>query len=107
MTIVFDLHGRFSLPFSVSKPTVFPPPFCLAPAHAQPLSPQCYCLLPTCDPTYSSQLPASTRNKKSQTKKPASRCFRCISGNRAAYLFSFVFVARPVAELLPVSISLV
>ena len=42
---------------------IFPPPFCLASAHAHPLSPPRYCLLPTCDPTSSSQLPASTRNK--------------------------------------------
>jgi hypothetical protein len=87
-----------SLPFSASKPTVLPPPFCLASAHAQPLSPQCYCLRPTCDPTYSSQLPASTRNKKKLDKKTGIAmlqmhlwqscgitplfCVRCKTGSR-------------------------
>jgi hypothetical protein len=43
-------------------------PFCLASAHAHPLSRPCYCLLATCDPTSSSQS-ASTRNKKTADKK--------------------------------------
>ena len=63
-------------------------PFCLASAHAHPLSPPCYCLLAIC-PTSSSR-----KQKKTQTKKNlASRCFRCISTNRAAFLQSFVFHA--------------
>ena len=46
------------------------------------------------------------KQKKAGQKKPASRCFRCISANHATLLLSLLlFVARPVAEPLPVTIS--